>query len=79
MNPENQVKLTEIFRTIFDDTELVVTDEMTAADIPRWDSLNHINLIMQVEAEFDIQFASTEVAKLDNVKDLKMIIGEKLQ
>lgn len=32
-------KLQEIFRDIFVDEELVITEEMTAADIEDWDSL----------------------------------------
>jgi len=39
-------RLTEIFHEIFDDQSIVPTPEMTADDVPEWDSLNHINLIL---------------------------------
>ena len=41
-------RLTEIFRDVFDDDEIVLTLETTAADIEDWDSLEHINLIAAV-------------------------------
>ena len=40
MNREEVIsKLTEVFRDVFDDEELTVTDATTAADVDGWDSL----------------------------------------
>src|SRR5690606_11337212 len=35
-------RLTEIFREVFDDDDLVVGPALTADDVEEWDSLNHI-------------------------------------
>ena len=45
-------KLTEIFRDIFDDDTIILLPETTAADIPEWDSVNHINLTVAAESAF---------------------------
>ena len=45
-------KLNEVFRDVFDDEEITVTDATTADDIEEWDSLEHINLLAAVEQEF---------------------------
>ena len=37
-------KVNEIFREVFEDDSIVVTDETTAADVAGWDSLTHLSL-----------------------------------
>ena len=49
-------RLTGVFRDVFDDDSIVITDQTTANDIEEWDSLEHINLIDAVEQEFHMQF-----------------------
>jgi acyl carrier protein len=51
---------------------------MTARDVPAWDSLSHITLIVAVEREFRIRFTTAEVAALMNVGDLADQILKKL-
>ena len=52
--------------------------DATAKDVPGWDSLNHVNLIMQIEEEFDVKFRNHEVAKLSNVGQLRELLASKL-
>ena len=54
----------EVFRQVFDDPGIVLREEMTADDIDGWDSLTHINLIIALEREFRIKFATAEISKL---------------
>ena len=49
-------RLNAVFADVFDDEDLTVNDETTAADVDGWDSLMHITLIDAVEEEFDISF-----------------------
>ncbi len=53
-----------VFRKVFADDSIVITDPMTAADIDGWDSLGHINLIIAIEKQFKIKFATAEISKL---------------
>ena len=63
-------KLNEIFRDVFDDDSITVTEETTSSDIEDWDSLTHITLISEVEDEFDIKFAMKEVVGMKNVGEM---------
>lgn len=69
-------KVQEIFREVFDDEELVITDETNSDDIEDWDSLEHISLIVSMEKEFNLKFDIKQVNKLENVGQMvDMIAG----
>ena len=51
----------EIFRTVLKNEAVVLTDEMTAEDVPGWDSLTHVVLISEIEKHFDIRFSIREM------------------
>lgn len=71
-------KLQEIFRDIFDDEELEITETTTAEDIEDWDSLTHMQLIVEIEREFGIKFSTAEVKMAGNVGEFIEIIKGKL-
>ena len=75
---EIYAQLTSIFHDLFDDDTLVVTPGLTAADVPEWDSFNHINLIVAVEARFKIKFQTAELEQLHTVGHLVELIAAKL-
>jgi acyl carrier protein len=79
MNREQvYAELTPIFRGLFEDPTLVLTDTMTAEDVPLWDSLTHITLIISVEQKFGIKFLTGEIAGLSNVGQFVNVILKKL-
>jgi acyl carrier protein len=69
-------RLNAVFADVFDDEELTVNDETTAADVEGWDSLVHITLIDAVEEEFDISFDMKTIVKLKNVGEMVDVILE---
>ena len=67
-------KLNEIFRDVFDDDSIEVCDSTTSADIEGWDSLEHINLVLAVEQEFDFKFKMGQVVSMKDVGEMVDII-----
>ena len=67
-------RLNKVFRDIFDDDSIVVTEETTSNDIEDWDSLEHINLVVAVEQEFGMKFNMNEVTTMKNVGEMVDII-----
>ena len=79
MNSREQIyeSLTEIFRNVFDDPGFSVTPELSAQDVPEWDSFNHINLIVAAEMRFGVKFRTSEIDALRNVGDFAGLIERK--
>ena len=75
---EIYAQLTSIFHDLFDDDTLILTPGLSAADVPEWDSFNHINLIVAVEARFKIKFQTAELESMQTVGHLADLIEKKL-
>lgn len=71
--------LQEIFRRVFDDDSIILFDGMTANDIEDWDSLMHIDLIIEIEKVFSITFTTEEVLKTSNVGEFIQLIEAKIK
>lgn len=69
--------INNIFRNNFYDDSIVVTEQTTAEDIPDWDSLEHINLINEIEKQFKMQFKMKEITGMENVGEMINIILER--
>jgi acyl carrier protein len=72
-------RLTEVFREVFDNDELVISPKTTAKDVEGWDSLMHVTLIVNVEKVFGVRFSSAEVAGLKNVGELVALIESRVR
>ena len=68
-------KLEEIFQTTFNDDSIVLRDDTTAADIPEWDSLAHINLMFGIEEAFGVRFTDDQLGELANVAELESFLA----
>ena len=75
---EIYAKFTTIFRDVFDDDTLVVDPALTAKDVPAWDSLTNIRLMLTVEKAYGIRLTAPEVGKLQNVGELARLVQSKL-
>lgn len=64
------INLQNIFRDVFNNNNLIITEETKNSNLTDWDSLQHIVLIMSIEKQFDIKFTSEETTKLLDVKSI---------
>ncbi len=69
-------RLNEVFREVFDDETITVTDTTTADDIEDWDSFEHINLVVAIEEEFGFKIPMGKTVTMKNVGEMVDIIAE---
>ena len=68
----------QVFRSVFDQDDLVITRESSAYSVEGWDSLAHINLVMALEKKYKVKFGLGELRDLENVGDLLNLLDKKL-
>ena len=71
-------RMNKVFREVFDNDELTVSEKTTASDVAGWDSLMHVTLISEVEDEFDVHFAMKEIADISNVGEMVDLIFNRI-
>ena len=67
----NIQKLKEVVSEILEILPEEVNDSLSQENTEKWDSMRHLNLIMAIEEEFDIQFAADEVIKIKSFYDIR--------
>lgn len=72
------LEVQEVFRSVFDQRDLVITRESSASNVDNWDSLTHITLVAAIERRFKVRFALGELEELKNVGDLLDLVEAKL-
>lgn len=70
----------QLERIILEQLDLDSVDigpETAATDVPGWDSLAHVRIIVAVERGFGVRFSAMEVMQLRTVCDLQALIDRK--
>lgn len=62
--------LLPLFREVFENDDIDITENTIAADISEWDSLNHIYLVVAIEKHFKIKFTTHQIQSWQCVGDV---------
>lgn len=68
---KEQVK--KIMTKVFEIESSLVNDEISQKNTGQWDSLSHLNLIVEIEEEFDVSFSPEQIGSMTS---LKIILDE---
>lgn len=69
--------LTDIFNDVFIRDDMELKPEMTARDVPGWDSFRQIEIIMAAEERFGVKLQNSEIDQIGNVADLVQALAAK--
>ena len=78
MNPELDSAVMRIFADIFGVPLESIRLDSSPETIETWDSLQHLNLVLALEQEFQVQFDPEEIETLISPERVSAIVGEKL-
>ena len=71
-------KLNALFNSFFKTSGINLTPTSTTEDIPQWDSMNHVQLMLKVEETFSVRFKHAEIAAFENVGDMVAAIRKRI-
>jgi acyl carrier protein len=69
--------LTDIFHDVFLRDDLELRPQLSAKDVPGWDSFKQIDIILAVEEKYRIKLNTWDLDSLNNVGDLVRVIADK--
>ncbi|MEI7661270.1 MAG: acyl carrier protein [Bacteroidota bacterium] len=68
-------KIKAVIKRTFKITE--VPDNLSQKNCEQWDSMNHLNLVVELESEFDISLEPEEIAEMKSLDDILKLIENK--
>ena len=75
-NIEERIK--NVMSAVFEIPANKIGKESSPDNIESWDSLKHMNIVVALEEEFNIQFTDDEIIELINFSLMEAVIKEKL-
>jgi len=68
-------RIIEIMKSVFNTDAITIATDQYNCD--KWDSLHHLNLIVELEDAFDMEFEPEEIAEMKSVAAVKKVIESK--
>ena len=70
-------KLTKLMAQILNVPEHIITPNSSPDNLPTWDSLQHMNLVLAIEQSFNISFDDEEIIQMLNYEIIIETIKDK--
>ena len=75
-NLDNHIK--NVMSAVFEIPIEEINEDTSPDNVGSWDSLKHMNLVVALEEEYDIEFIEEEIVEMMNLSQIKSIVLEKL-
>ena len=79
MNPEILAGVKKIASELFDIPVAKIADDMGPATMDAWDSVQQLNLMLELEQRFEVKLEPEDFEAVRNIGDAARLIERKLQ
>jgi acyl carrier protein len=69
-------KILELMKSVFQTED--IDETCSQQNCEKWDSMNHLNLVVEFEMEFGVSFEPEEIAVMRTYEDVVRIVKSKL-
>ena len=72
----DDMKLKKVISNVLGVSIDAINDSSSPDSIDKWDSLSHLNLVMAIEAEFDVKLTPEDAMDMLSVKLIRIILED---
>lgn len=54
-----------------------ISEQSSSQNISTWDSVHHLNLVLALEQEFNLQFEPEEIDQMNSIQQILAVLGGK--
>ena len=69
-------KVLNIIKEVFELED--IDNNISQNNCSKWDSMNHLNLILEIEMEFDVSFTPDEISEITSARNILILLEKKL-
>jgi len=73
--PDIYAGLQTVFNAVFKRRDITITPQLSARDVPGWDSFRYVSMIVAAEKHFRIKLTGADIDELNNIGDLAKVIA----
>ncbi len=78
MRVDMQDRINNVLKRVFDLTDAELAKDLSRSEIAKWDSLTHMDLVLSLEREFNVNFDIDEIiALLDGIGSVRSVLNQK--
>ncbi|MDR0630697.1 MAG: acyl carrier protein [Holosporales bacterium] len=63
-------RIKKVMKRVFNLQE--IPDDISQSNCAEWDSMNHLNLVVELEEEFDVSFEPEDIAEMKSLKRIEI-------
>lgn len=69
-------KILDIMKSVFRTD--AIDETCSQRNCEKWDSMNHLNLVVELEMEFGVSFEPEEIAKMQSFEEVVRVVKSKM-
>ena len=78
MNETVLARVQRIVAALFDAPPESITVDCSPQTLPKWDSMGHLTLVLQLEEDFGVQLTAEEVESMQSIGDVVRVLDAHL-
>jgi acyl carrier protein len=71
-------KIISVMASVFEVDQSSINENTSPDSLEKWDSINHMNLVLALEEEFGVSFTDEEILDMMDFKLVELLVKEKL-